>query len=150
VGTAYSPATSCAGFGYTCCQPETSIGQGEQITIATDCPRTCHTSCSVRPIILSVTTQPFLDQATRTVTVPRGSEVSIGYVVDQQMLEDVVTTIDYGDGQQQQFLEISGFSSHTYTCPTGNCRYTVEVSATAGNGVVSADTPITKLTVIVQ
>jgi hypothetical protein len=150
VGTAFAPITSCLGLGYTCCQNETTIGEGPTVSTVTDCPRTCHTSCNSRPVILSVSSQPFIDQATRTVTIPRGSEVSIGYVVDHQGLEGVVTTVDYGDGQQDQFTEVSGFAPHTYQCATGGCRYAVQVSATSADGVVSADTPITKVTVIVQ
>lgn len=150
VGSTFAPVTSCSGFGYTCCQPETTVGEGDAVTSVTDCPRTCHTSCSLRPVILSVSSQPFIDQATRTVTIPRGSEVSIGYVVDFQGLDGVITTVDYGDGQQDSFTEVSGFAPHTYQCTGRSCTYLVQVRAASENGVVSADTPITKVTVIVQ
>jgi hypothetical protein len=150
IGTAFSPVTSCSGYGYTCCQAETSLGEGTQITTATDCPRTCYTSCAARPIILSVTTQPFFDQVTRTVTVGRGEEVSIGYVMDAAGLEGVTTTVDFGDGEQASFTEINGSAPHTYQCTQGSCQYNVQVQATAANGAASAATPITQLTVLVQ
>lgn len=148
--SAFGPVTSCSGYGYTCCQAETSVGQGDQVTTATDCPRTCFTSCAARPVILSVTTQPFLDQATRTVQLNRGEELSVGYVMDNAGLEGVVTTIDFGDGEQAQFTEINALAPHTYQCFGPSCSYQLVVSATAANGAVSAATPVTMVTVVVQ
>lgn len=150
VGIAFAPATSCTGYGFTCCQAETSIGKGEPIAAATDCPRSCFTSCSARPVILSLTTQPFLDQVTRTVQLGKGEELSIGYVMDASGLDAVTTVVDFGDGEQASFTEINGLTSHTYSCLQPSCQYQLSVVATASNGASSADTPVTKLTVLVQ
>lgn len=150
VGTAMAPPTSCEGFGYTCCQQELTIGTGELISRAQDCPQTCYQQCQDRPIVLSVTTQPFYDQATRTVTVQRGQPLQAGFVIDAQGLENVATTLNFGDGATQNFTEINGTASHTYQCSAPSCTYTLSVSAEDSSGISSAQTPLSQIKVVVQ
>jgi hypothetical protein len=144
------PITSCQGYGFECCQIETAQGEGALVSDAADCPRTCYSSCVARPVILSVTTQPFLDQKTRTVTLKAGEEVEVGYVLDAAVLEGLRVTIDFGDGEQQRFSDINDRTAHVYKCGGGNCQYQLTVSAVDGAGIMSAATPITKINVVVK
>jgi hypothetical protein len=144
------PRTACAGYGFQCCQPETTAGQGEQLTGVMDCPRSCFTTCLARPVILSFTTQPFYDQATRTLTVVPNDPVDFAYVASAGNNPSVTVTIEFGDGQTQQLSTLSGLATHTYSCQQARCEYQATVRAVDGDGIEAAATPLTMITVVVS
>jgi hypothetical protein len=145
-----SPATSCEGYGFMCCQAETFSGVGQSFSGVTDCPRGCFTKCLPRPIILSLATDPFPDDRTRTVFALAGQPITFSYVASYDVLDkrDTVTvTIDFGDGQQENFDRLNSRTTHQYTCPQGTCSFNVKISAKTSSGVESAVTATTHLTV---
>lgn len=145
-----SPVSTCEGFGYACCQAETHSGTGQPYANVLDCPRSCYAQCIPRPLILSLNTDPFVDESTRTTTTLRGEAVTFAYVVSYDQKEDVMVTIDFGDGQQESFSTLTGKTSHTYACAQASCQYTVRLTARSASGAESAATAITQLTVRIQ
>lgn len=150
VENALSPLTSCQGQGFTCCPLETTIGQGRSIQNVTDCSANCFESCVKRPIILSVSTQPFFDLKTREVVVSKGEQMTIAYVTDFAGSKSLDIEIDFGDGQTQHMSEYAGDTTHQYDCAQVSCRYDLQVSAVNENGIEAARTTITRVVVIVQ
>lgn len=145
-----TPTSTCAGYGYKCCQQETESGDGQPYTGVSDCPKTCFSSCQPRPIFLSLNSDPFFDEITRTVTVAPGEPVTFNYVASYEQKVPITVTIDFGDGQQETFTTLTGKSSHQYNCPNGGCTYTVQLAAKSSNGIEAAVTPIMQLKVSVQ
>lgn len=145
-----SPVTSCQGQGFTCCPLETTIGQGRSIQNVNDCSANCFESCVKRPIILSLSTQPFFDLKTREVVVNRGEQVTVAYVTDFAGSKKLDITINFGDGETQHMSEFSGDTVHQYNCTQTSCRYDLEVTAVNENGIEAARTAITRVVVIVQ
>jgi hypothetical protein len=119
---------------------------GDQLTQVTDCPRSCFSQCLRRPVVLSFTSDPFLNPQTRVAAVGAGESVTFSYVVDVPEAELVQIVINYGDGQEQQLLETSGSSSHTYSCTQPVCTYQASLSVTQENGATAAPTPVTMIT----
>jgi hypothetical protein len=144
------PKTSCEGYGYTCCAAESQVGKGEVMAQATDCPRSCYQQCQSRPIVLSLTTQPFYDQSSREVELASGEQVEFGYVVEWGSGLPGQVKIEFGDGTQETSSEASGSISHTYTCGAGVCRYPVTVSAVDGQGVSAAASAVTGVVIVVR
>lgn len=144
------PQTSCVGYGYTCCQEETTVGQGEQEMNSSDCPRTCFEACVSRPIILSFTSNPSYDTAQRTLTIPNNSSVTFAYVVDGGAGELANVTLDYGDGSQADLQSETGGQDHVFNCAVNaQCYYTVSITATDRHNRPSAVTPISSIQLIV-
>lgn len=52
------PATSCGGYGFTCCDEAYQIGQGDQQPAALDCPRSCFMACVGKPTIINFSFAP--------------------------------------------------------------------------------------------
>lgn len=144
------PLTSCSGHGYTCCSPDTTIGVGEQLTRVSDCPQTCFEKCVNRPVVLSVSTQPFFDLKTRVLTVNKGEQVIVAYVIDPADSKELSVSIDFGDGQTEQLSEFSGDVVHQYDCDQFSCSYDLQVTAVNEKGIEAAQTSITRVRVIVQ
>lgn len=145
-----SPVSTCEGYGYACCQAETHSGTGQPYANVLDCPRSCFAQCVPRPLILSLNTDPFVDETTRTTTTLRGEPVTFAYVASYDQREDVTITIDFGDGQQETFSTLTGKTSHVYTCSQAECSYAVRLTAVSASGIESAATAITQLTVKIQ
>lgn len=143
------PITQCVGYGFECCQAGADQGQGDQQTQALDCPQSCFASCVARPVVLQFSTDPFLDQQSRTVRIQAGQPINFAYVIDVAEPE-VRGELDTGDGQKMSFSKPSGSMQHTYQCSHPECRYQVQLSATDSNGVASAQVPVSGLTVIVS
>lgn len=144
------PATSCEGYGYTCCIEANSTGVGESFSGAINCPTTCFATCQSRPVILSIATQPFADQATRQVTIARGETFELNYVVDFGSPGTGTVQVDFGDGSSEESAKANGSHTHTYACTSAQCRYSVTVTATDSLGTVSATTTITRFDVVVN
>lgn len=145
-----SPVTSCEGQGFECCQADTTIGQGEQINNVLDCPQSCFTSCVKRPVVLSVSTQPFFDLKTRVLTATKSEQIIAAYVMDPAGSKELDVTIDFGDGTTEHRSEYNGDATHQYNCSKSSCRYNLQVTAVNEDGIEAARTSITSVTVIVQ
>jgi len=144
------PTTTCSGFGYSCCQTETSVGVGAAINAASDCPRTCFATCQSRPIVLSFTSQPFYDSATRSVTIAKGEEMIFSYVLDAGATGLQTGTLNFGDGQSTLVTSEQGTTSHKFNCSQSSCQYSVTLSATDNKDVESAMTGVTRIIVLVR
>jgi hypothetical protein len=145
----YGPTTTCEGYGFQCCQEETSQGAGDQFSGVSDCPRSCYSACSSRPIVLSFTSDPFMDPETRTARIKNGETVSFNYVVDSQNPLTEVRLV-YGDGQTEFLPDKEGNFTHTYACSTSSCQYEVFLTATDATNATAAITPVTRLSIIVE
>lgn len=75
------PDSACSAYNATCCALETESGVGAAITTATDCPKSCHTACSLRPTLLSFNSRPGFDPSERVVEVRSGEPVTLSYVI---------------------------------------------------------------------
>lgn len=143
------PITSCQGYGYQCCAPETQIGVGNKIDGLQGCETTCYSSCASRPFVLSFTSNPFFDVKNRTVQISSGESIDFNYVIDEGSASSVQVFMDFGDGNSEQSLEKNGLFSHSYQCAQGRCQYTALVRVTDSAGVESAQTPTSVITVVV-
>lgn len=140
------PTTVCAGYGFECCAAETAQGIGDQLSGVTDCPRTCFSQCVSRPVVLSFSSDPYVDLQTRVAEATAGQAVTFSYVADFADAVDPVVTIEFGDGQREQLTADTGSASHTYTCTQDVCEYPVAISITDAEGRTSAELPVTKIT----
>lgn len=140
-----TPISTCSGYGYQCCQQETTAGQGQPFSGVNDCPKTCFNSCQPRPIFLSLNTDPFMDEIIRTTDATVGEAVTLSYVAAYEEKNPITVTIDFGDGQKQTLSTLSGKATHQYACSSGTCTYVVKLSARASNGIEAAQTPIMSL-----
>jgi hypothetical protein len=147
---AIGPLTSCEGQGFECCQTETSLGQGEQLTNVTNCSNNCFSSCIKRPVVLSFSTQPFLDKKTRIARLKKKEELTVAYVIDPAGSDLLDVSIDFGDGTIESLSEFNGRATHTYECGKDSCQFDLKIFATNDAGIITAQTPITNLKVIVQ
>jgi hypothetical protein len=147
---AFSPVTSCAGDGFTCCPLDTTIGKGKSTQNVLDCSANCFESCVRRPVILSVSTQPFFDLKTRETEVNRGDQVTVAYVTDFAGSKTLNIKINFGDGQIQEMSKYADQTVHQYNCSQAQCRYNLEITAVNEDGIEAARTAITRVTVIVQ
>ena len=145
------PTSTCTSFGYYCCQEQSEMGTGSQLLGTSDCEKTCFAKCSNRPIILSVTTNPFFESLTRQLVVRAGEEIILGAVIDPGIKGPVDVLVNFGDGTQESFATSTIETTHTYTCPTSaECSYNFSITATNQAGSVSAKTPTSQLTVVVS
>lgn len=144
------PVTTCQGHGFDCCQEQLTQGSGTQITQVTDCPRSCFEICETRPVLLSLSTQPFYEGENREVAISSGESLEIGFLIDPQGASEVQTTVDFGDGSSQVISELQGRLSHVYTCAQARCRYQLIVSAVNQKGIQSAETSIGSVWVVVN
>jgi len=144
------PVTSCEGWGYQCCQAETSVGQGQAQPMVSDCARSCYQTCQPRPIVLSFTTDPFMDLKTRVTPVGKGQAVSFNWVVEVGQGQELTGSIDYGDGQTESFADQSGMLSHQYQCLENSCFYQAKIKVIDQNQVESAPTGITQIGIRIE
>lgn len=146
--TPSGPPALCSEHGYTCCNPDTETGVGEVLTQASDCPKSCFTSCQQRPVVLSLVAQPNFDPESRVVYAKAGDLVSFTAVVDAPT-EIADIRFSFGDGTTQSFTESPAIAEHTFSCSSGRCQYRVTVVLEASDGSVSVDSPLNELQVIV-
>ncbi|MBU0978659.1 MAG: hypothetical protein ABIJ03_00500 [Patescibacteria group bacterium] len=141
------PISSCAGYGYVCCDNLTRQGIGEQITGLADCPDTCFSSCETRPSLLSFTTNPLFDPKTRKIKISQGSGLEFHFVVDGGKSQSVLARINYGDGQTDAVTALDGKTSHRYVCPSAPCYYQAVIELEDDWGVKSIDSSITRINI---
>jgi hypothetical protein len=143
------PLATCQGYGFKCCQPEVSIGNGDFIQGAIGCEQACYSSCTARPVILSFSSNPFMDVRSRTVTIDSGNSIDFAFAAETAAKKFQVV-IDYGDGETDIFTTETGESTHAYSCSQAECLYTAGISITDADGVTSMETGVTSLTVKVS
>lgn len=131
------PVTSCEGYGFMCCDAQTQMGAGESLAGAQDCPSSCFSSCITRPVLLSFTTDPFINPQTRSLTVAPGGTVSFHYVADAGKSDELNAILRFGDGEQVQLQGTTGSTEHKYTCPRQSCTYTAQIELSDTWGVRS-------------
>lgn len=145
----HGPQTVCAGYGYACCDRVTQAGVGEQLVGLEDCPEHCFAECINRPTLLSFSSQPFFDPATRTVAISSGAQVEFAYVAQADDLDSLVARIDYGDGQWIELTDNQTQVTHVYECDRAECQYQVAITLIDDKGVESIVSPLSQLTVVV-
>lgn len=144
------PISICAGYGYTCCDAVTQIGQGEVLSEAIDCPEQCFASCQPRPVVLRFSSDPAPDLKTKVLMVNKNQPVSFFFVIDEGNASTVSAQIDFGDGTQELSYETEGLVSHTYQCVLPSCEYLATVVATDQDSQSSIITPVSSLKVVVE
>lgn len=145
-----SPETSCAGLGFTCCQLESEVGRGRQVTQVTDCSQSCYESCANRPVVLSLMTEPALNRLNEPLEIYSGETVTFYYVLADNQMENLVVTLDFGDGQRQEFSQREGTVEHIYQCSNPVCNYQFKLTAENGAGIKNADLPINSQQIVVK
>jgi len=132
-----SPATSCSGYGYSCCQSASQSGEGDSNTQVIDCPKSCFSQCLARPVVLSFNTQPFFD-SNRKVTLKAGETLTLSYVINpgSSAIKEIV--LDFGDGQETTSTMLTNTVTHVYRCAQALCQYQVSLTATDVVGVSNA------------
>lgn len=144
------PAATCTGYGFTCCALETEIGTGQQVTQAQDCPRSCYSACQRRPVLLSLTADPYIDTQTRTTTLEGDQPIVVNYVIQPGAAAGITLHLDFGDGTVEQSTTVTGSFTHTYQCAHTSCQYTARSSIVDSTGVTAADAVYSSFTVLVQ
>lgn len=143
------PLTSCEGYGFKCCDPVAEIGIGEKMENVQGCESGCFQACTTRPAVVSFTSNPFFDVATRQVRVQPGEIIDFNYVVDPGNTQLRSVLIDFGDGKTEQLVTDTGAVGHAYTCATSGCTYTASVQAVDEMDNTSVTTSISQLTIVV-
>lgn len=141
------PVAACGGYGFTCCSVESKIGTGEQITQAADCPQSCFSQCQKRPVLLSLTAEPYIDAKTRTVALTDGQQLIVYFTVEPGVGQVITARMDFGDGTVEQVVSSKGSFVHTYDCQSGTCQFTARMSIQDDAGVVAAEAPHNMFTV---
>lgn len=144
------PRASCVGYGYSCCQAESQQGVGQLQSKATDCTRSCYSSCVSRPVVLAFVTQPAVNQQTRTLYIKPGEEAMFSFVLDQGQAQQVKTRVVYGDGSSDDFLTTQGTSSHRYQCQEKQCQYWARIEAIDDQRVTTAQLPVNQIKIVVR
>lgn len=145
------PSSSCQAYGFQCCQLETQLGLGDQYNGVNDCPLTCFSSCQSRPLVLSFTSDPFIDLETRVTTIGSGDSVTFSYVVNPFVADNIATVeLDTGDGQTFQSTQLTGTFDHTYECQNMPCRYPARIKVVNSAGVESADLSVNNILIEVN
>ncbi len=145
------PKTTCAGYGFSCCDPVTSVGQGLSRSDATDCKNSCFISCKPRPIILGFNASLNFNHSLREVSLNSDEEVAFAVVVYDNGLEVAGVELDFGDGQSAKLTGLGPFEvTHSYFCNQAICSYTARVRAFTVDGVSSYNSPVSRITVKVR
>lgn len=135
------PQTSCAGYGYSCCDAtiERTDGQVQREGVI-DCPSGCATSCQSRPHFLSFSSDPYANYS-RVIEMDAGS-FPVTFEYNAELLGGRIArvSISYGDGSSDESVSSQGSFSHTFLCD-GVCRYTVSITAydAQGNSSLASD-----------
>lgn len=144
------PITSCSGYGYFCCDSVGQKGAGNSIEGLAGCEKSCYSQCVSRPLVLSFTTSPFYDFTSRKLLISKGDSVEFAYVSDPGKGNTVTATIDFGDGDKEVLTTETGSALHRYSCLQARCEYTATITLLDNWGVDSAETDVSKVTIIVE
>lgn len=149
VTTGTGPIAMCTGYGLTCCQLDSEIGMGEQVSVAQDCPLSCYTSCRRRPVLLALITEPFINPQSRQVSIANQEVLTVNYNIQPGAASAVTITLDFGDGVVEQATDTTGTFTHTYDCLSTTCTYTARATVVDSDGVTAADAAHSAFTVLV-
>lgn len=144
-----SPKSTCQGYGYSCCQTTSEVGQGEYLSTVSDCPKTCYEQCQPRPVVLSLRTEPVATGPKQPVRVQAGEEVVFNYTLDVPT-QEVVVELEYGDGKSEEFSQASKQAKHQYQCAREVCYYQAKLTAETPAGIKSADLPVNNIVIMVK
>lgn len=144
------PQSTCSGFGYSCCDVISELGVGQTYARATDCPNNCYSQCDALPVILSFNTSPTLSLRDRSVSIAKNETVTFSYVLDVPDGDQLLGTLDYGDGTSTPVLDAEATVSHMYSCPTTRCTYTAQLTVATVDGKLAPQGSINSATIVVQ
>lgn len=149
-----TPIAVCAGWGYHCCDPITSVPSGSIVPgQVLDCPGGCFSVCKQRPLILSFRSDPQAKYETRTVNVKRNQAVvNFSVIASNPGVTGGVKRVelDYGDGTKDTFSKEQVSISHTYVCTSSVCSYAAKVVAYDADSITSPDVRTSTITVVVE
>jgi hypothetical protein len=146
-----SAEAACAGWGSSCCNEATQVGEGDRQDKVLDCPKQCFPVCLERPSVVFFNTDPPIDGATRVVALT-GREVSVRFGfelidLDGQVAEAI---IDFGDGKREPLKEIKGVVGHIYRCMDPSCEYEARLELTDDDGLPMVESRIAQVTVRIK
>lgn len=143
-----TPTTLCAGYGFSCCDPIATLGQGETRPAA-DCRDYCYQTCLSRPMVLSFSAADY-DQYAKRLTLSRNTPAQFFFSLSQQNGGQITVKIDFGDGQTWQGDQTQESVNHTYSCQTSSCQYQAKISLVDKTGVESQDSSVNTITVLIN
>lgn len=144
------PQSVCIAHGLQCCDAVLQQGEGERQTQGvSDCQGQCFPRCLQRPLLLSLETDPRYEYETRMVRVTPGETVAFFYSFEEQEAAVGNVRIEYGDGQGETSIDADGQFIHEYACAQSRCQYEVFVQATDSRGLLSPDTRLSRVIVVV-
>lgn len=145
------PISSCRAYGFYCCNQDTQLGKGDQYNGVSDCPLSCYSQCLTRPIVLSFTSDPYMDINTRITQAKTGEMVTFSYVVNaNSSLDDYQVILETGDGNSYNAKKESGIFEHRYDCQAGKCSYEALLKVVNSDGIESARLTINSIRVEVS
>lgn len=145
------PVSSCRAYGFYCCNQDTQLGKGDQFNGVSDCPLTCYSQCVTRPIVLSFTSDPYMDINTRVTQVKSGETVTFSYVVNANSAdENFQVVLETGDGANYTSHQESGMFEHSYSCQANKCSYAANLKVVNSDGIESAKLTINSIRIEVS
>jgi hypothetical protein len=75
------PPTVCGGYGYSCCGDGFQTGQDFQQVNALDCPKSCYSSCTEKPVVLSFNSEPAASSDSRIVFLNSADFIEFVYTI---------------------------------------------------------------------
>ncbi len=148
----HAAIATCEGWGFSCCNDLTQVGVGEGVAekIAS-CNSSCYIKCLERPSVLIFTTEPELNPKTREVAVNKSAaNIIFSYSVQDIDSEELLVSIDYGDGQQATSNNQTDQFSHVYVCSSMSCTYRAKLSVLDESGLKNSRTRISDVLVRVR
>ncbi len=146
-------SSTCSGWGYKCCNYLMEVGEGKKYSEnISDCAGGCYDSCLQRPSILIFTTDPeMIDQKNRLVEITKKEPgVVFSYSTQDVDSEELMATIDYGDGESAASSNQTDQFSHYYNCQKTVCTYEVNLLVEDSGGLENTKSRISTITVRVK
>lgn len=147
------PESSCAGWGYQCCDALTQVPDGPAVVgVTRDCRNSCYSACLSRPLVLSFRSDPQQEPNEEAVHLTTdNAELAFAAVVHAPGAALQKVVIDFGDGSNEEYSQDQITTTHTYVCTTGAaCPFTAKIVAFDVNGLQSPDLPTTTIKIVVQ
>lgn len=147
------PKTTCDGFGYTCCNLNTEVIDGDVVgEQSTDCPLSCASICLSRPLVMSFNAQPSVNTQDRVVLLSKSSS-TLEFAFTANDPDGFITSavLKFGDGQEHSFEETNaGRVSHEYSCRQTRCEFTAELELIDDQDHTSPLLPINEIRVVIE
>ena len=149
------PESTCAGWGYQCCDAVTQVPDGLPVAgVAQDCRSSCYSACKSRPLVLSFRSDPqqkadVQGEQTVNLTADNGVLAFAAVVVaPASALQKVV--IDFGDCSTEEFPKDQITTTHTYVVLLNCCAFSAKIIAFDIDGLRSPNLPTTIIKIVVQ